>query len=81
MFVTITKHIKASMLISVFTSVGIVLTNQALNYSFAAYASSLKRLQAVWTIIIAGKFLKEKDMGQKIFATAIMLVGIMLTVL
>lgn len=75
-----TQHFKANMLVSLCSSIGIGLTNHALNYSFAAYASSLKRLQALWTVIIAGRFLQEKEMQRRIVATVIMFVGIALSV-
>jgi drug/metabolite transporter (DMT)-like permease len=57
---------------------GIVLTNAAFNYALAAYASSLKRLAALWTVILAGTFLKER-VGARLVATAIMFAGILLT--
>ncbi|MDP3735403.1 MAG: EamA family transporter [bacterium] len=72
-----TQHCKAHMLISLFSSVGVVLTNQALHYSLVAYASSLKRLQALWTVVIAGKFLEEREMGRRAIATLLMFIGIL----
>jgi drug/metabolite transporter (DMT)-like permease len=75
----VARHLKANLLISIFSSLGTVLTNQALNYSFAAYASSIKRLQALWTVIIAGRFLKEKEAGRRVMATILMLFGILLS--
>ena len=75
-----TRHFRANIFISVFSSIGIVLTNQALNYSLAAYASSLKRLQALWTVIIAGKFLEEKELSRRVMATLLMFLGIILSV-
>lgn len=75
-----TQHFKANLLISIISSIGIVLTNQALNYSLAAYASSLKRLQVLWTVIIAGKFLEEKEVGRRVMATVLMFLGILLSV-
>ncbi len=75
-----TRHFTANMAVSLCSSVGVVLTNQALNYSLVAYASSLKRLQALWTVIIAGKYLREKDMPRRVLATLIMFVGILLSV-
>lgn len=77
----LTQHFRATMIVSFFNSVGIVLTHQALNYSLVAYASSLKRLQALWTVIIAGKFLKEKEMKHRLIGTIIMFMGILLSVL
>lgn len=71
----------ALFLISVAFSAGVFLTNQALNYSLAAYASSLKRLQALWTILLAGAFLKEKETRRRVFAAAVMFAGILLSVL
>lgn len=78
---SLTNHFRANLLISIFSSLGIVLTNQALNYSLVAYASSLKRLQALWTVIIAGKFLEEKEMKRRLVATILMFFGILLSVL
>ena len=60
---------------------GIFLTNQALNYSLAAYASSLKRLQVFWTILLSGSLLGEKNIGRKLLATAIMFSGVFLSVI
>ena len=58
---------------------GLFLTNQALNYSLVAYASSLKRLQAVWTVIFAGTFLREKQTIHRLVATVIVFAGILVT--
>lgn len=66
--------------ISAWSAFGTTLTFQALNYSLAAYASSLKRLQVLWTIILAGRFLKEKNAKRRFFASIIILSGIMLSV-
>ena len=66
--------------ISAWSAFGATLTFQALNYSLAAYASSLKRLQVLWTIILAGRFLKEKNAKRRFFASIIILSGIMLSV-
>ncbi|MEK7107735.1 MAG: DMT family transporter [Patescibacteria group bacterium] len=71
----------ALFLISIAFSAGVFLTNQALNYSLAAYASSLKRLQALWTILLAGSLLKEKEIRRRVFAAAVMFAGILLSVL
>ncbi|TAK05209.1 hypothetical protein EPO33_04515 [Patescibacteria group bacterium] len=79
-FLSCTQHLTANVMVSVFSAVGIVMTNQALNYSLVAYASSLKRLQALWTVIIAGKFLQEKEMKRRVIATVIMFLGILLSV-
>lgn len=57
------------------------LTFQALNYSLAAYASSLKRLWSFWAVLLSGKLLQEHNIGKKLIATAIMLAGVAVTVL
>lgn len=75
-----TQNFKENLLISILSSMGIALTNQALNYSLVAYASSIKRLQALWTVVIAGKFLKEKDVGRRTVATILMFFGILLSI-
>ncbi len=59
---------------------GIFLTNQALQYSFVAYASSLKRLQSVWTVLLSGSLLKERNIGKKLVAVLIMVCGVALSV-
>lgn len=55
---------------------GVLLTNAALSYSLVAYASSLKRLQALWTVIFAGMFLKESQIRRRLIAVALLFVGI-----
>ena len=75
------ENSSALFLISIAFSAGVFLTNQALNYSLVAYASSLKRLQALWTILLAGAFLKEKETRRRVLAAAVMLAGILLSVL
>lgn len=61
--------------------IGVFLTNQAFNYSLVAYASSLKRLQALWTVALSGRFLQERNLTRKFLATIIMFLGIVLSVL
>ena len=55
------------------------LTAQALNYTLAAYAASVKRLWSFWAVILSGQLLKEKDIGKRLLATGIMLGGILIT--
>lgn len=62
------------------SSIAFFLPNQALSYSFAAYASSVKRLWSLWTVLLSGAFLKEKNIMRKVFATVIMLGGIVVTI-
>src|SRR3989338_11256803 len=65
----LTKDKKALLLISVASSAGVFLTNQALNYSLAAYVSSLKRLQALWTVLLAGGLFKKKKKRPPVFSS------------
>ncbi len=58
---------------------GFFLTAQALNYTLAAYAASVKRLWSFWAVILSGSLLAEKDIGKKLVATSIMLAGIVVT--
>lgn len=60
---------------------GAFLTLQALNFSLAAYASSVKRLSVLWTVILSGVFLAEEDIKRKILATAVMLLGVLILAL
>ena len=76
---TIRKQFLALLFMSSTLAVGTFLTNQALNYSLAAYAANLKRVQAVWTIIFSGAFLREKHITQRLLATLVMLFGIILS--
>lgn len=55
------------------------LTAQALNYTLAVYAASVKRLWSFWAVILSGSLLAEKDIGKKLVATSIMLAGIVVT--
>ena len=66
--------------VSAVSAVGDFLTTQALAYSLAAYAASLKRLWPFWTIFLAGRFLKEKHITQRLAATAVMFIGIIIMV-
>ena len=65
----------------VFQSIGSALSMQALHYSLAAYASSIKRIKALWVILLSGKFLGEEDLWCKGIAVGIMLSGMLLTIL
>lgn len=67
--------------VSAVSAVGDFLTTQALAYSLAAYAASLKRLWPFWTILLAGRFLKEKHITKRLAATAIMFIGIIVMVI
>ncbi|MEQ1499895.1 MAG: EamA family transporter, partial [Parcubacteria group bacterium] len=75
------KNLKANILVSLLNSVGVVLTNQALNYSLVAYASSIKRLQVLWTIILSGKILEEKQIRRRLLSAIIMFMGILLSII
>lgn len=55
---------------------GMFLTTNALNFAFVAYAASVKRLWSFWTVLLSGKFLQEKNIGRKLLAVLIMLLGI-----
>ena len=61
-------------------TLGALLTSQALNYSFASYAASAKRIWAFWTVLLAGRFLLEKNIGRRLLASAVMFSGIIITV-
>jgi len=57
-------------------ALGSILAYQALNYAPAVYASTVKRFSSVWTVFLSGRFLREKNIGRKLFATFIMIVGV-----
>lgn len=59
---------------------GQLLSVHSLNFAFAAYASSVKRLQSLWSVLFSGAFLKEGETGKKLLATAVMLAGVAITV-
>lgn len=67
------------LLIGLFIALGGFMTNQALNYSLAAYAASLKRLWSFWTIVLAGSILRERRAGRRLLAAAVMFLGIIIT--
>ncbi len=56
---------------------GTMLSTHSLNYALAVYASSVKRLWSFWAVIFSGAILKE-NIGQKLLATIVMLLGISL---
>jgi len=57
-----------------------VLVTHALNFAPAAYASSVKRLESLWTVLFAGAFLREGNIPRKIVACLVMLAGVAMTV-
>src|SRR3989344_4358327 len=61
-------------------AMGAFLTTYALNFSLVAYASSTKRLWSLWAILFAGGLLHESNIGKKLFASAVMIFGIVITV-
>ncbi len=63
-----------------FLATGGFLVNHALNFTLAVYAASVKRLQALWSVVLSGAFLKEGNISRKVFATLMMLAGIAVTV-
>ena len=77
---TILLNWRSLLLISVLISIGAFLTNQSLNYTLTAYASSIKRLQVLWTVILAGIFLHESQIGRRTLAVVVMFFGVALTI-
>jgi len=67
--------------VTFFQSVGVALTNAGFNYALAVYVSSLKRLQSLWAVVLAGRFLGEKDIKRKTIASIVMFCGVILTIL
>lgn len=59
---------------------GLLLSVHSLNFAFAAYASSVKRLQSLWSVLFSGAFLKEGEIDKKLLATSVMLAGVVITV-
>jgi drug/metabolite transporter (DMT)-like permease len=71
------EHRKNLVMIILLTTGGFFLVTHALNYAFVAYAISVKRLWSLWTVLLAGAFLKE-DIKKRLVATLIMLAGVFL---
>lgn len=59
---------------------GSFLTYAGLNYALAAYAASVKRLWSMWTVLLSGKLLEEKNIFKKVVSIAIVLGGIFIIV-
>ncbi len=80
---SIFKHLKVNrriiFLMVVVNIAGFFLTAQALNYTLAAYAASVKRLWSFWAVILSGRLLQEKNIKERLLATSIMLAGIVIT--
>lgn len=76
-FVPAPNHRKNLIIIILLTAGGFFLVTHALNYAIVAYAISVKRLWSLWTVLLAGAFLKE-DIKQRLVATLIMLAGVFL---
>ncbi len=67
------------LLVALLDAGGAWLTLHALNFSLAAYAASAKRLWSFWTVILAGAFLKERNVRMRLAAALLMFLGILLT--
>jgi len=76
-----TRQFSMLFAISVLLGCGTLLTNMALAFAPAAYASSAKRFQVVWTNLLAGAFLKEQHTGERLVGVLLMLLGLSLMVL
>lgn len=70
-------HRKNLIIIILLTAGGFFLVTHALNYALVAYAISIKRLWSLWTVLLAGAFLKE-NIKKRLIATIIMLAGVFL---
>lgn len=64
-----------------FKATGGFLTIFSLQFALVSYASSIKRLQSLWTVILSGRFLGEKNIGRRVLATVVMLLGVATTVI
>lgn len=71
------EYRKNLIVVILLTAAGFFLVTHALNYALVAYAISVKRLWSLWTVLLAGAFLKE-NIKQRLVATLIMLVGVFL---
>lgn len=66
----------------ILTAIAFFLVTDALRFAFASYAASVKRLRALWVILFAGIFLREREFFKKrLVATLIMLAGVFLIAL
>ncbi len=64
------------LLFSFVHAAGALLSFAALSFTLAAYAASTKRLWSLFSVLFAGQILQEKNIGAKLFAVLVMLVGI-----
>lgn len=63
----------------ILTAVAFFLFTDALRFAFASYAISVRRLRALWAVLLAGAFLQERKFLLKRFiATLVMLAGVFL---
>lgn len=77
---TVRQNLKLMGMITVTRSLGTLFTTQALQFSLIAYASSFKRLQAFWTVVLSDILLKEKKAPRRLLATVIMFSGMFITI-
>lgn len=57
-------------------AIGVALSLEALKYTFAAYAVSVKRLSALWAVLLSGALLKEQNIKRKLLGTVVILLGL-----
>ncbi len=65
-------------LLSSVHAAGALMSFASLSFTLAAYAASTKRLWSLFSVLLAGQVLKEKNIGRKVVAVIVMLAGIVI---
>lgn len=66
------------LLLSSVHAAGALLSFASLSFTLAAYAASTKRLWSLFSVLLAGQVLKEKNIARKVVAVIVMLAGIVI---
>lgn len=69
------------LLLSSVHAAGALLSFASLSFTLAAYAASTKRLWSLFSVLLAGQVLKEKNIARKVVAVIVMLAGIVVPLL
>jgi drug/metabolite transporter (DMT)-like permease len=58
-----------------------LMTNYAFKHMSVGYALSLFQLSAIVSVLLGYRFFKERDIGKKLFGSAIMIIGSIIIIL
>ncbi len=75
------KHIKKVWAVTLLLGLGNVLQLIAIQYTLVIYVVAIKRASGIFSVLLGSFFYQEKNIGWKLFATGIMIAGVVIITL